>query len=121
MSNKRDATLKDHTKLSAEWQTEIEVQHGIGFHARPSVIFTRLAKSFPCTIEIEVNGSSVWLNGKSIVKVMGAKIRKGSILKIRADGIRAAEAIAALKELVEGNFDEAKTHPRNPGGPKAET
>ncbi len=67
--------------MTAQWQTEIEVVHGIGLHARPSVIFTRLAKSFPCTIEIEVNGSSVWLNGKSIVKVMGAKIRKGSVRK----------------------------------------
>ena len=71
--------------MTAQWQTEIEVVHGIGLHARPSVIFTRLAKSFPCTIEIEVNGDDVWLNGKSIVKVMGAKIRKGSVLKIRAD------------------------------------
>jgi phosphocarrier protein HPr len=44
---------------------------------------------------------------------MGAKIRKGSVLKIRADGIGAAEAIAALKELVEHNFDEGKVDGRN--------
>lgn len=105
--------MRETPKVTAQWQTEIEVRHGIGLHARPSVIFTRLAKSFPCTIEIEVNGSSIWLNGKSIVKVMGAKIRKGSLLKIRADGILAAEAIAALRELVEHNFDEGKIHGRN--------
>lgn len=99
--------------MTALWQTEIEVVHGIGLHARPSVIFTRLAKSFPCTIEIEVNGSSIWLNAKSIVKVMGARIRKGSVLRIRAEGISAAEAIMALKELVEHNFDEGKLHGRN--------
>lgn len=57
-------------------QTEVEVKHGVGLHARPSVTFTRLAKSFPCSIEIAVNGSDVWLNGKSIIKIMGAKIRK---------------------------------------------
>jgi phosphocarrier protein HPr len=114
MSNKRKISLEETTRVSVRWQTEIEVRHGIGFHARPSVLFTRLAKSFPCTIEIEVNGNSVWLNGKSIVKVMGAKIRKGSILKIRADGILAAEAVAALKELVEHNFDEGIAHGRNP-------
>ncbi|PSH61536.1 HPr family phosphocarrier protein [Phyllobacterium sophorae] len=113
MSNKQDARPQEKDHVTKQWQTEIEVIHGIGLHARPSVIFTRLAKTFPCTIEIEVNGSSVWLNGKSIVKVMGAKIRKGSVLKIRADGIRAAEAIAALKELVEHNFDEGKLHGRN--------
>jgi len=91
-------------------ETEIEVKHGVGLHARPSVTFTRLAKSFPCMIEIEVDGNSVWLNGKSIVKIMGAKIRKGSTLKIRAEGIRADDAIKALRDLVERNFDEEKKH-----------
>ncbi len=75
-----------------------------------SSAFTRLAKSFPCTIEIEVNGSGAWLNGKSIVKVMGAKIRKGSILKIRARGLLGDEAVAALTHLVERNFDEDRPH-----------
>lgn len=94
-------------------QAEIEVTHGFGLHARPSVTFTRLAKSFPCTIEIEVNDSHVWLNGKSIVKIMGARIRRGSIMKIRARGLRAAEAIHALKALVQRDFDEEKKHGRN--------
>ncbi|MEY9783340.1 phosphocarrier protein HPr [Sinorhizobium fredii] len=94
-------------------QAEIEVTHGFGLHARPSVIFTRLAKSFPCTVEIEVNDSHVWLNGKSIVKIMGARIRSGSMLKIRARGLRAAEAIHALKALVERDFDEERKHGRS--------
>lgn len=94
------------TDLSTRWQAEVEVTHQVGLHARPSVTFTRLAKSFPCTIEIEVNGSGVWLNGKSIVKIIGAKIRKGSILKIRAEGSRGGEAVAALRHLIERNFDE---------------
>lgn len=104
-----EASMRKTGEIS---QTEIEVKHGVGLHARPSVTFTRLAKSFPCTIEIEVDGNSVWLNGKSIVKIMGAKIRKGSILKIRAEGIRADDAIAALRDLVERNFDEEKKHGR---------
>jgi len=94
-------------------QAEIEVTHGFGLHARPSVTFTRLAKSFPCTIEIKVNDSHVWLNGKSIVKIMGARIRRGSVLKIRARGLRAAEAIHALRALVERDFDEDKKHGRS--------
>jgi phosphocarrier protein len=99
-------------QVHASCQTEVEVKHGVGLHARPSVTFTRLAKSFPCSIEVAVNGSDVWLNGKSIIKIMGAKIRKGSVLKIRADGILAEEAIRALKGLVERNFDEEKKHGR---------
>lgn len=98
--------------MHAICQTEIEIKHGIGLHARPSVVFTRVAKSFPCTIEIEVNGNDVWLNAKSIIKIIGARIRRGATLKIRAEGFRAEEAIAALKGLVERNFDEEKRHGR---------
>jgi phosphocarrier protein HPr len=105
-------TMGEVEPLPATCQTEIEVKHGVGLHARPSVTFTRLAKSFPCSIEVAVNGSDIWLNGKSIIKIMGARIRKGSILRIRADGILAEEAIRALKELIERNFDEDKKHGR---------
>jgi phosphocarrier protein len=41
---------------------------------------------------------------------MGAKIRKGSTLKIRAEGSHADDAIKALRDLVERNFDEEKKH-----------
>ncbi|MFB2551847.1 HPr family phosphocarrier protein [Ensifer soli] len=97
---------------ATDCQAEIEVTHGVGLHARPSVTFARLAKSFPCKVEIEVNASGVWLNGKSIAKIMGAKIRKGAILKIRAEGGRADEAVFALKSLVERDFDEDRRHGR---------
>ncbi|MDL2406135.1 HPr family phosphocarrier protein [Rhizobium calliandrae] len=99
--------------LHANYQTVVEVKHGVGLHARPAVTFTRLAKSFPCSIEVAVNDSDIWLNGKSIIKIMSARIRKGSVLRLRADGIRAEEAIKVLKELVERNFDEDKKHDRN--------
>ncbi|MGO4567220.1 HPr family phosphocarrier protein [Rhizobium sp. 2YAF20] len=106
MVGQQKVDIPDTQSLSAQWLAEVEVTHSVGLHARPSVMFTRLAKSFPCTIEIEVNGSGAWLNGKSIVKIIGAKIRKGSILKIRAEGNRGGEAVAALRHLIERNFDE---------------
>jgi phosphocarrier protein len=112
MTSGPDKKKREETSVHASCQTEVEVKHGVGLHARPSVTFTRLAKSFPCSIEIAVNGSDVWLNGKSIIKIMGARIRKGSILKIRADGILAEEAIRVLRELIERNFDEEKKHGR---------
>jgi len=103
---------REGEQIHASCQTEVEVKHAVGLHARPSVTFTRLAKSFPCSIEVAINGSDVWLNGKSIIKIMGARIRKGSLLKIRAEGILAEEAVRALKGLVERNFDEEKKHGR---------
>lgn len=84
----------------------VDITHGDGLHARPAVIFTRLARSFPCLIELDVDGLEDWFNAKSIVKVMGARIRKGSRLTIRATGVNAAEAVAALAGLVENDFGE---------------
>lgn len=86
------------------------VTHGVGIHARPAVVFTRLARSFPCVIEMEVDGSGLWLNAKSIVKVLAARVRKGSTLRVAAHGVRAAEAVRALKELVEDGFGEGRPH-----------
>ena len=114
--SKPDAVLP-HERTGNRWHTEVEVTHGIGLHARPSVIFTRLAKSFPCSIEVAVGGSGEWLNGKSIVKVLGARIRRGTRLKIRAEGSRAEEAIVALGDLVRRNFDEDRKHGRADGHP----
>lgn len=112
-------TSKGHDGLGAtsaaavgDASVELLITHGVGLHARPSVVFTRLAKSFPCTIEIEVNRSGLWLNAKSIVKVMGARIRQGSTLKIRAHGFRAEEAIAVLEALFINDFVEERPHVR---------
>ncbi|RTL98738.1 HPr family phosphocarrier protein [Ancylobacter aquaticus] len=98
-------------------QAEVEVTHGVGLHARPSVAFTRLAKSFPCTIEVAVDGSGDWLNGKSIVKIIGARIRRGTKMRIRAEGARAEEAVAALSGLVRRDFDEDRKPGRADGRP----
>ena len=84
----------------------VDITHGDGLHARPAVIFTRLARSFACQIELDVDGLGDWFSAKSIVKVMGARIRKGSRLTIRGRGPGAAEAVAALARLVESDFGE---------------
>lgn len=88
-------------------QTEIVITHRVGLHARPSVKFTKLAKSFDCKIEIAANGSEKWIDAKSIVKVMGLKAPEGTSLQIRASGESSEDAVFALRGLVERNFDEA--------------
>lgn len=89
---------------------EFVVANGAGIHARPAVVFTRLARSFACAIEMEVDGSGLWLNAKSIVKVLAARVRRGSHLKLAARGPRAADAVRALRALVEDDFGEGKPH-----------
>jgi phosphocarrier protein len=82
--------------------------HPVGLHARPSVKLTKLAKTFRSTIEIGTTPEGPWIDAKSIVKVMGAKVPQGSQLHVRALGADAGDAVAALIGLVEGDFGEAE-------------
>lgn len=86
--------------------TEVEITHSVGLHARPSVKFTKLAKSFPCQISVAISGDGPWVDAKGIVKIMALKAPAGTLLHIRATGERADDAVNALKGLVERNFDE---------------
>ena len=83
------------------------ITHQVGLHARPSVKFTKLAKTFSSRIEIATAEDGPWIDAKSIVKVMAAKVPQGTELHIRAAGTDADDAVAALIGLVERDFDEA--------------
>ena len=87
-------------------QAEVTITHAVGLHARPSVKFTKLAKSFPCDIHLATKSDGPWLDAKSIVKVMAAKAPMGTRLLLRAEGNDAEAALAALVSLVERDFDE---------------
>jgi phosphocarrier protein len=87
--------------------------HAVGLHARPSVKLTKLAKTFLSSIEIGVGPDGPWINAKSIVKVMAAKVPQGSQLHIRAAGHDADAAVAALVGLVRRDFDEAEVDAAN--------
>jgi phosphocarrier protein len=81
--------------------------HEAGLHARPSVKLTKLAKKFTCSIHIAVSAEGPWTDAKSVAKVMAMKAPPNSDLHIRATGPDAAEAVAALIDLVNRDFDEA--------------
>jgi phosphocarrier protein len=90
-----------------DWQTSsVVIRHDVGLHARPSVKLTKLAKTFASAIEIAGAPEGPWIDAKSIVKVMAMKAKQASILHLRARGGDAAAAVAALKDLVERDFDE---------------
>jgi phosphocarrier protein HPr len=92
--------------ISTAAEASIVITHQVGLHARPSVKLTKLAKSFQCEIRVRGDGVETWVDAKSIVRVMGLKLREGSTIFFRADGPDAEAAIVALKGLVERDFDE---------------
>ena len=81
--------------------------HEVGLHARPSVKFTKLAKRFSSAITFGVTAEGPWIDAKSIVRVMGAKVPQGTRLHLRAEGADADDAVAALIRLVEADFESA--------------
>jgi len=89
---------------------EVVITHDVGLHARPSVKLTKLAKTFPCAIEVATDAAGPWIDAKGIVKVMAMKAPAGTRLLIRASGERAVEAVEALRSLVERDFDEGASH-----------
>lgn len=94
-------------------EATVLITHDVGLHARPSVKFTKLAKSFAAEVEVAVAANGPWLDAKSIVKVMAAKAPKGTMLHIRAKGDGAIEAVDALVDLVQRDFDEDRDHVRS--------
>lgn len=82
------------------------ITHGIGLHARPSVKLTKLAKTFSSSVHLRGEGVVDWVDAKSIVRVMGLKLREGSTVHFRALGPDAPAAIDALVGLVKRDFDE---------------
>jgi phosphocarrier protein HPr len=92
--------------MSARAEATVLITHDVGLHARPSVKFTKLAKTFPAQVEMALDAGGPWIDAKSIVKVMAAKAPKGTTMHLRAEGEGAREAVDALLALVERDFDE---------------
>ncbi|TPN16478.1 HPr family phosphocarrier protein [Mesorhizobium sp. B2-3-3] len=98
--------------MSAATEATVLITHAVGLHARPSVKFTKLAKTFAADVEIALAANGPWFDAKSIVKVMAAKAPKGTLLHIRATGDGANDAVDALVDLVRRDFDEGADHAR---------
>jgi phosphocarrier protein len=99
--------------MHAKAEASVLITHDVGLHARPSVKFTKLAKTFPARIELALAETGPWIDAKSIVKVMAAKAPKGTTLHLRAEGEGAPEAVSALVGLVERDFDEGGAHAKS--------
>ena len=90
----------------ADASTTLVISHPTGLHARPAVKLTKLAKTFDAAIRLRGMPDGAWVDAKSIVKVMGLKLKTGTEVEILAEGGDAEAAIEALDSLVTRNFDE---------------
>lgn len=86
--------------------------HDVGLHARPAVKLTKLAKKFTAFIQLGLSADGPWINAKSINDVMSAKVPQDTMMYFEASGEDAEEAVAALKKLVERDFQDGPSQAR---------
>lgn len=80
---------------------QIVITDPIGLHARPAVKLTQLCKRFQGQVLLSKDNGANWIDAKSIVRVLGLKVKAGETLLVRAEGIAAREVVKALLTLLE--------------------
>ena len=81
-----------------------EIRNRLGMHARPAALFVKTATLYTSSITVEKEGIEV--SGKSIMGLLTIEGHKGAMLRITVTGEDADEALRALAELFERNFNE---------------
>ena len=71
----------------------------LGLHARPAGRFVSVAGRYEC--EISVAKGDEWVSGRSVLSILSLAAGPGSVLKVRATGGDAQEAVEALGAVLE--------------------
>jgi phosphocarrier protein HPr len=87
-----------------ECQTQVTVVNTHGLHARPAMQFVDIANKFKS--EITVSNGDAEMDAKSIMSVMQLAATRGTVLRMKARGQDAQQAMVALAELVNKGFGE---------------
>ena len=87
-------------------KSSITISNKLGLHARASAKLTKMAGGFKSDIHLSRNARRV--NAKSIMGVMMLAAGIGSEVEIETEGPDEAEAMSALRLLIEGKFGEGE-------------
>ena len=83
---------------------EFTIKNRLGLHARASARLVQTANRFRSEVFITKEGEEV--NGKSIMGILMLAASIGSKIEVRVNGEDAAEAFAAISQLIEDKFGE---------------
>jgi phosphocarrier protein len=83
-------------------QIQLLIRNQLGLHARACALFVKTASRYKS--EVFVSRDDLEVNGKSIMGVMMLAAEEGATILVRATGADEAEALAAIRELVDGKF-----------------
>ena len=84
----------------------VKILNKLGLHARPAMSFAEKASEYTAKISVRRVDSEDMVDGKSIMQMLMLAGTMGTKLELTAEGDDAAEALDALKSLVNHKFDE---------------
>ncbi len=90
--------------MSVECEETFEVLNERGLHARPMTRLVQTAARFKCEMSVERDGQVA--NAKSVMGLLMLCCHKGARVTVRARGVDAPEALAAVGELFRTRFGE---------------
>lgn len=80
------------------------VQSPLGLHARPAGRLASLAGRFDS--EISLGRGDEWVSGSSVLSILCLAATQGTILRVRAVGADAEQAVIELGVLIESHGDD---------------
>lgn len=90
----------------------LEIHAENGLHIRPAEALARLANQFSSRVDIVYESQRV--DAKSIMEMLTLGAGQGATLQVEACGDDAQQAIEAILNLVENNFDTNSGTPSTP-------
>ena len=90
--------------MAVSVEREFDILNRLGLHARAAAQLVRMANGF--SSEIHVVKDEMEVNGKSIMGVLMLAALKDTRILIRAIGLDAEEALAAIGDLIARKFEE---------------
>jgi phosphocarrier protein len=94
------------SETGGEHRATLEIKNRLGLHARAAVLLVQTTNRFAAEVTVAKDGQIV--NGRSIMGIMMLAAEQGSSIEVAASGPQAAEALQAIRELVDARFNEAE-------------
>jgi len=99
-------------------ELRITVANRLGLHARPAARFVQAAGQFDATVTAEnVTVPAGPVSARSLNGVATLGVQQGHQVLIKASGPQATEALGALRDLAQRDFDEPQPEAGPPGQP----
>ena len=86
--------------MLASSETIVQLPAKVDLHARPAAAFVRTAMRYAASITVVAGEREA--DAKSLLSVLGLGARRGTELRLRAEGREAARAVDALAACVTG-------------------